>query len=65
MMEFTICRRCVMDTSDSTISFDSNGDCNHCLDFDKKNLDFRFTEDQENHNLEKIYDQIKKRSKNF
>lgn len=29
-----ICSRCVMDTSDPTISFDTNGVCNHCIEFD-------------------------------
>jgi len=29
-MEYRICRRCVMDTSDPDIRFDSNGFCNHC-----------------------------------
>lgn len=29
------CTRCVMDTSDPDISFDENGVCNHCHDFEK------------------------------
>lgn len=29
-MEYKICKRCLMDTTDSRISFDSNGFCNHC-----------------------------------
>ena len=29
--ENQICVNCVMDTSDSDISFDSEGVCNHCL----------------------------------
>lgn len=28
------CTRCVMDTSDPEITFDSNGVCNHCIEFD-------------------------------
>lgn len=31
---YQICTRCVMDTSDPEISFDSNGVCNHCDTFD-------------------------------
>ena len=31
-MEYNICKRCVMDTSDKTIKFDENGFCNHCID---------------------------------
>lgn len=30
MMDYKICNRCVMDTSDPEISFDSQGFCNHC-----------------------------------
>ena len=29
-MEYKICKRCVMDTTDPTIKFDENGYCNHC-----------------------------------
>ena len=29
------CTRCVMDTTDSMISFDENGVCDHCRNFDK------------------------------
>lgn len=29
-----ICSRCVMDTSDPEITFDANGVCNHCIEFD-------------------------------
>ena len=34
------CIRCVMDTTDSKISFDENGVCDHCRNFDK-NIAFR------------------------
>jgi N-acetyl sugar amidotransferase len=30
---YQICTNCVMDTSDSAISFNENGVCDHCLDF--------------------------------
>ncbi len=33
-MSYQICSRCVMDTSDSKISFDENGVCDHCNIFD-------------------------------
>lgn len=29
-MDYKICTRCVMDTSDPNIVFDSDGVCNHC-----------------------------------
>ncbi len=31
--EYQICTKCVMDTTDTMISFDSNGVCDHCNDF--------------------------------
>jgi len=31
-MKYKICKRCVMDTTDTTITFDENGYCNHCND---------------------------------
>ena len=31
---YQICIKCVMDTSDSRISFDESGVCDHCNDFE-------------------------------
>ena len=33
---FRICSKCIMDTSDSKIKFDSNGLCEYCNNFEKK-----------------------------
>ncbi|TLD81363.1 N-acetyl sugar amidotransferase [Helicobacter sp. MIT 11-5569] len=33
-MEYQVCKRCVMDTTDATIYFDEKGVCNHCHKFD-------------------------------
>ena len=33
-----ICTRCVMDTTDPEISFDADGVCNHCHDYDREVL---------------------------
>lgn len=35
-MEYQICTRCVMDSSDTEIVFDKDGVCNHCKDASKK-----------------------------
>jgi N-acetyl sugar amidotransferase len=35
-VNYQCCSRCVMDTSDSEISFDSNDVCNHCRQFDER-----------------------------
>ena len=32
--DYQLCSRCVMDTSDADITFDSDGVCNHCHEFD-------------------------------
>ena len=32
---YQICNNCVMDTSDPEISFDKNGNCDHCQNFYK------------------------------
>jgi N-acetyl sugar amidotransferase len=34
--DYQVCTRCVMDTTDPTITFDANGTCNHCRDYDAK-----------------------------
>ncbi len=34
MRPYQICTRCVMDTTDSKITFDENGVCDHCRNFD-------------------------------
>lgn len=54
------CTRCVMDTSDSNIIFDSNGVCDHCLDFDH-NVKPNWHTDKKGHSeLVKIIEKIKK-----
>ena len=34
--EIKVCSRCVMDTTDSGITFDKEGVCDYCINFDKK-----------------------------
>ena len=33
--DYQVCTRCVMDTSDPEITFDANGVCNHCIEFEQ------------------------------
>lgn len=33
-LEYKVCKRCIMDTSDPDISFDEHGVCNHCLRYE-------------------------------
>lgn len=39
-MKYQICTRCVMDTSDPTITFDEHGVCSHCKRFDEEILPY-------------------------
>ncbi|QTH64625.1 N-acetyl sugar amidotransferase [Psychrosphaera ytuae] len=55
-----VCSRCVMDTTDSKIVFDSNGVCDHCLTFDKDILPKWNPEGLEDDALEKLAEKIKK-----
>lgn len=38
MSQYQVCAKCVMDTSDKNITFNSEGVCDHCLDFFKNVL---------------------------
>jgi N-acetyl sugar amidotransferase len=60
---YRICENCVMDTSDSKISFDNNGICDHCRDFYKNVLPKWHTGDRGRAELEKIVKKIKKSGK--
>lgn len=61
MREYQICTRCIMDSSDPDICFDSNGICNHCHHYDevKKKYDFQ----DKNAELEKLIRKIKEDGK--
>ena len=48
--KYDVCKTCVMDTSDSKIKFDRNGECDYCKNF-KKNIKKKF----ENFNVSKKY----------
>ena len=57
--EYQICTNCVMDTSDSNISFDENGVCDHCTDFYKNVKPNWHTGEKGKAELEKIVTKIK------
>lgn len=54
----SVCARCVMDTSDPDITFDSNGYCNHCNTFFSKKA-IIWKKLQAPGNLEKTFDTIR------
>ncbi len=64
MSDYKICNKCVMDTSDSKIKFDSLGICDHCNDFEKNVKPKWFPNDTGKFKLEKIVSKIKKDGKN-
>lgn len=59
-----ICTRCVMDTTDPEISFDENGVCNHCREFDEVTSKRWFPNDEGAKKLEVIYEKMKKENAN-
>lgn len=56
---YQICSRCVMDTSDSKISFDTRGVCDHCLIFDRAILPKWHTDERGHGELSHLVARIK------
>lgn len=56
------CVRCLMDTSDPYISFTQDGICNYCIDAENEIPKYRFTDLQENQNLETLAQTLKQKS---
>ena len=57
--QYQICTRCVMDTSDPAISFDSQGVCNHCREFDEISAKGWFPNEEGAKRLAAMLDEIK------
>ena len=58
--QFQRCTRCVMDTTDSKITFDENGVCDHCRNFDEKIKPFWKPQENRYDELEQIAAKIRK-----
>lgn len=58
-MEYKICSRCVMDTSDPDIEFDENGICNHCKGWEKMARQRIINGDAGIKHLKKVFSEIK------
>jgi len=54
MVEYRMCKRCVMDTSDPEIVFDENGVCNHCHTYDRLVRDYVLDGEAGSQKLEQI-----------
>ena len=63
-MEYQICNKCVMDTSDPDIKFDQNGVCNHCIEFEKVTSKLWYPNEEGLKMLEEIFNNVKKEGKN-
>ena len=61
--QYQICTNCVMDTSDSRITFDENGVCDHCNDFYTHVKPKWETDEKGRKKLENIVKKIKKEGK--
>lgn len=64
MKEIQVCSNCVMDTTDSRITFDDKGVCDHCNTFYKDIEPFWHTDNRGRKKLEQIVEKIKKKGKN-
>lgn len=56
---YQICTRCVMDTSDPEITFDDQGVCNHCNDFERLTKPNWFPNEEGNRKLQLIFEKIR------
>lgn len=58
--EYQICTNCVMDTTDSAITFDEKGVCDHCTTYCSKTLPSWHTDDRGWDELQLLVNRIKK-----
>lgn len=63
MLQHRICTNCVMDTTDTAISFDDNGVCDHCRRFYAEILPDWHPDERGSRELERIVDKIKKQGR--
>lgn len=63
-MKYQICKNCVMNKSDSRITFNSDGKCDHCIDFEENVLPNWHTDQRGKNQLESTISKIKEDGKN-
>lgn len=61
--EYQRCTQCVMDTTDSKISFDEYGVCDHCRNFEKRIKPYWKPKENDFEGLEKLAKEIRKAGK--
>ncbi len=57
------CSRCVMDTTDLQITFDKDGQCNHCVEFLNKRSKHKYQGKESDESLDRMIDAIKRAGK--
>lgn len=62
-MKNQVCNRCVMDTTDPEITFNSEGVCNHCIRFDEFSSKKWFPNETGTKKLEEIFEKVKQEGK--
>lgn len=61
--EYQRCTQCVMDTTDSKITFDESGVCDHCRNFEKRIKPYWKPKENDFEGLEKLAQEIRKAGK--
>jgi N-acetyl sugar amidotransferase len=61
---YQICTRCIMDTTDTAITFDGEGVCNHCRAYDERARRELFSEEWSRKKLEATVSEIKAAGRN-
>ncbi|MGN5145024.1 N-acetyl sugar amidotransferase [Aeromonas veronii] len=62
---YQMCARCVMDTTDPEITFDEQGVCNHCHEFDSETSKRWFPNEEGKQRLSQMFHNIKEERKNY
>ncbi len=60
MREYQRCTRCVMNTTDSKITFDEHGVCDHCRNFDRNIAPYWRPQENRMDELMELADRIRK-----
>ena len=63
-LKYQQCNRCVMDTTDTEITFDPKGYCNHCNEYFERTSKRTYHVKSSDQELAQIFEQIKKSGKN-
>ena len=60
---YQVCNRCVMDTTDPIITFDQEGNCNHCMEFINKRSKHKYQGAETDAQFKQLIQKIKEEGK--